>query len=319
MIENKKILITGGAGFIGSNMAFQLERKNKITIVDDFSGSSLSNLKSVESSKNVKIMRGDIRKRDFFKNLGKDFDLVIHLAANSDVRSGSEDTETDMQINVIGTHNVLEYMRKSDIKQIIFSSSSTVYGEADIIPTPENYGPELPISLYGASKLANEGYIWSYHHYYDIRPLIFRFANVVGRNSTHGVIHDFIKKLQRNGEFLEILGDGKQEKSYIHVDDCVNSMIYVYEKNASGDVVNLGNEQRTSVSKIAEYVTAELGLKNTEFRYTGGVDGRGWKGDIRIAQLSIDKIKKYGYTNRYNSDESVKLAVHEIYNQMKMI
>ena len=198
MISSKKILITGGAGFIGSNMANLLSENNEITVLDDFSGGTLKNLDESKVGKSIKVIRGDITKRDFFFKLEKDFDLVVHLAANSDVRSGSEDTEIDMQTNVIGTHNVLEFMRRSDIKQLLFSSTSTVYGEASEIPTPENYGPELPISLYGASKLANEGYIWSYYHYYGIRPLIFRFANVVGRNSTHGVIHDFVIKLQKN-------------------------------------------------------------------------------------------------------------------------
>ncbi len=317
MISGKKILITGGAGFIGSNMANLLMDTNQITVLDDFSGGIQRNVKLPETKENLRIVRGDIRKRDFFSKMDKDYDLVVHLAANSDVRSGSEDTETDMQINVIGTHNILEFMRKIDCKDLIFSSSSTVYGEASVIPTPENYGPDMPISLYGASKLANEGYIWSYYHYYGIRPLIFRFANVVGRNSTHGVIHDFVIKLKRNPEFLEILGDGTQQKSYIHVDDCIDAMLHVHSIAKDGDIVNLGNEQRTSVTKIAEVVIDTMGLKGTEFRYTGGIDGRGWKGDVKIAQLSTDKIRKYGYKNKLSSDEAIIHAVKEIYNQMK--
>ncbi len=316
MISDEKILITGGAGFIGSNMANLLSGSNSVTVLDDFSGGTLKNLVERSDKNDLKIMRGDIRNRDFFQKLDDDYDLVVHLAANSDVRAGSEDTETDMQINVIGTHNVLEFMRKKDIKQILFSSSSTVYGEADIIPTPENYGPELPISLYGASKLANEGYLWSYYHYYGIRPLIFRFANVVGRNSTHGVIHDFVLKLQKNHQELEILGDGSQEKSYIHVDDCINAMLHVYENSEKGDIINLGNDQRTSVTTIAKMLCQEMGLKDVKFKYTGGVEGRGWKGDVKVAQLSTEKIRKYGYVNRLNSDESVRLAVKEIYGQM---
>ena len=317
MISGKKILITGGAGFIGSNMANLLMDTNQITVLDDFSGGIQRNVKLPETKENLRIVRGDIRKRDFFTKMDKDYDLVVHLAANSDVRSGSEDTETDMQINVIGTHNILEFMRKIDCKDLIFSSSSTVYGEASVIPTPENYGPDMPISLYGASKLANEGYIWSYYHYYGIRPLIFRFANVVGRNSTHGVIHDFVIKLKRNPEFLEILGDGTQQKSYIHVDDCIDAMLHVHSIAKDGDIVNLGNEQRTSVTKIAEVVIDTMGLKGTEFRYVGGIDGRGWKGDVKIAQLSTDKIRKYGYKNKLSSDEAIIHAVKEIYNQMK--
>ncbi len=315
MIKNKTILITGGAGFIGSIMAETLFKENKITVLDNFSGGNIKNLSSFKD--HVNIVEGDIRKQETFEKLKDDFDLVVHFAANSDVRSGSTDTKSDMEINVIGTHNLLEYMRKRDIKDLIFSSTSTVYGEASIIPTPENYGPELPISLYGASKLANEGFIWSYFHYYGIKPTIFRFANIVGRNSTHGVIHDFIIKLKKDPKNLEILGDGRQEKSYMHVDDCVDAMIHIYERNKSGDVVNLGNDQRTSVTGIANVVVEKMGLKDVKFHYTGGIDGRGWAGDIKIAQLSIEKMKAYGWNNRYDSDQSVVKATEEIVSQMK--
>ncbi len=140
-------------------------------------------------------------------------------------------------------------MRKKDVKEILFASSSTVYGEANIMPTPENYGPYLPISSYGASKMANEGFISAYSHYYGIRGTIFRFANIVGRNSTHGVIYDFIHKLLKNNKELEILGDGTQEKSYMHVTDCVDSMIYVHENLSRTDIINLGNDETTSVRK----------------------------------------------------------------------
>ncbi|MCL4345818.1 MAG: NAD-dependent epimerase/dehydratase family protein [Candidatus Thermoplasmatota archaeon] len=315
MIKNRKILITGGAGFIGSNMAESLYRNNDVTLLDNLSGGNLENISSF--SDKVKFINGDIRNKDTFEKIREDFDLVIHLAANSDVRAGSTDTKSDMEINVLGTHNLLEFMRKRDVKHLMFSSTSTVYGEADVIPTPENYGPCLTISLYGASKLANEGFIWSYYHYYGIRPTIYRFANIVGRNSTHGVIHDFIIKLKKDPRELEILGDGRQEKSYMHIDDCVGAMLHIYEKDTKGDVVNLGNDERTSVTRIAEIVRDAMKLNDVRFHYTGGIDGRGWAGDIKIAQLSIEKMKQYGWKNRYNSEESVVKATDEIVRQMK--
>ena len=315
MIKDRSILITGGAGFIGSIMAETLCEKNQITILDNLSGGSLKNIEPFRDR--VRFINADIRKADSFDGIKDNFDLVVHLAANSDVRAGSTDTKSDMDINVLGTHNLLEFMRKRDIKNMIFSSTSTVYGEADVIPTPETYGPCLPISLYGASKLANEGFIWSYHHYYGIKPTIFRFANIVGRNSTHGVIHDFILKLKKNPRQLEILGDGKQEKSYMHIDDCVSAMLHIYENDSKGDVVNLGNDQRTSVTRIAEIVRDAMHLSDVEFQYIGGIDGRGWAGDIKIAQLSIEKMKRYGWINRYDSEQSVVKAADEIAKQMK--
>ena len=315
MISGRNILITGGAGFIGSNMAQLLHERNSITILDDFSEGNQSNIKTLTGKDSVTILKGDITNEKIFDKLKENFDLVIHLAANSDVRTGSEYTGKDMDINVKGTYNVLEFMKRKKIPELMFSSSSTVYGEASVIPTPENYGPCLPISTYGASKLANEGFIWSYYHYYGIRPVIYRFANIVGRNSTHGVIHDFLGKLKNNNKELEILGDGTQEKSYMHVDDCIGAMILIYEKTREGEVVNLGNAARTSVRRIADIVCETMGLDNVKYNFTGGFEGRGWKGDIKIAQLSIDRMLSHGWKNRYGSDESVYKASQEIYKQ----
>ncbi len=316
MITEKSILITGGAGFIGSNMAQFLHEKNNVTIIDDFSEGNMENIEHLIDKESVKLIKGDITVEKTFENVHEKFDLVIHLAANSDVRTGAEYTGKDMDINVKGTYNVLEFMKRRKITELMFSSSSTIYGEASIIPTPETYGPSLPISTYGASKLANEGFIWSYYHYYGIRPLIYRFANIVGRNSTHGVIHDFMGKLKKDGRELEILGDGTQEKSYMHIDDCIGAMIMIYEKTNRGEIVNLGNNTRTSVKRIADIVCETMGLHGVKYNFTGGFEGRGWKGDIKIAQFCIDKMLSYGWKNRLGSDESVYKASQEIYKQM---
>lgn len=315
MIRNRNVLITGGAGFIGSNMVEYLLDGNKVSVVDDLSNTDERYIREFFSRDNFEFVKMDITKEENFAELG-DFDLIIHLAANSDVRGGSADPLLDFRSNVVGTLNVLEFMRKKDIPEIAFSSSSTVYGEASVLPTPESYGPYMPISSYGASKMAGEGFITAYSHYYGMRGTIFRFANIVGRNSTHGVIFDFINKLRKDGKKLEILGDGTQRKSYMHVSDCISSMIYVHERSRKTDIFNLGNDETTSVKRIADIITDKMGLRNVEYEFTGGIEGRGWKGDVKVAQLGIDKLKEYGWKNRYSSDQAVEKAVEESLEQL---
>lgn len=311
-IEGKNILITGGAGFIGSNMVEHLVEKNNVTVLDNFSATDDRYIARFRARKNFKIVRGDITRTETFHDLGS-YDMVMHLAANSDVRFGSKDPVVDFRTNDMGTVNLLEYMRKEDTPEIAFASSSTVYGEAEIIPTPESYGPYRPISSYGASKAAGESYIFAYSHYYGIRGSIFRFANVVGKNSTHGVIYDFIRKLQSNPMELEILGDGSQKKSYIHVTDCIGAMLFIHSLGLKSDVYNLGNTTMTSVLTIADGVCKIMGLKGVRYRFVPGNDGRGWPGDVKIAQLSIEKITKLGWRNRYGSDEAVQTSIGEIF------
>ena len=313
-VENKKILITGGAGFIGSNMVRRLLPDNEVTVLDDLSGVDRRYIEEFEGNRNFKFIKDDINSIFDIQD-AINFDLVIHLAANSDVRNGSIDPSIDFKSNTQGTFNVLEFMRRKEIPEIMFSSSSTVYGETDVLPTPEDYGPYMPISSYGASKISGEGFIFAYSHYYGIRGSVFRFANIVGRNSTHGVIHDFINKLMANKKELEILGDGTQRKSYMHVDDCVGSMIYVHSKIKKTDVVNLGNSGVTSVRTIADTVTSQMGLHNVKYVFTGGVDGRGWKGDVKVAQLDIKKLEGMGWKNEFTSDEAVIKATAEILEQ----
>ncbi len=315
-MDGKNILITGGAGFIGSNMVEKLLPDNDITVIDNLNNHVGNRfIEKYEEKDNFKFINKDLALYDF-KDL-KNIDTIIHFAANSDVRYGSDDPNKDFRNNVIVTQNILEFMRKSDVGEILFASSSTVYGEASVMPTPENYGPYMPISSYGASKMANEGFITAYSHYYGLRGTIFRFANIVGKNSTHGVIYDFINKLIKNNKELEILGDGTQRKSYMHVLDCVNSMVYVHEKLKKTDIINLGNLETTSVKTIADYVVNGMGLKNVKYNYTGGINGRGWKGDIKITHLAVDKLMSMGWKSRYNSDESVEVAVKETIEQLK--
>src|SRR4030067_2169815 len=227
----KKIIVTGGAGFIGSNLVDRLLlRGNEVIVIDNLSSGKMEFLKEHIENPDFKFIRLDLLKLDDLKKTVKDADAVFHLAANPDVRLGASDTKVHLEQNIIVTYNLLEAMRVNKIKNILFTSTSTIYGEATIIPTPENYGPLVPISLYGASKLACEALITSYCSTFDMRSWIFRFANIVGERGTHGIIIDFINKLRKNPEILEILGDGKQNKSYIHVYDCVEAILFAMEK-----------------------------------------------------------------------------------------
>jgi UDP-glucose 4-epimerase len=206
---------------------------------------------------------------------------------------------------------VLEAMRAKKIKKMIFTSTSTVYGEAKKIPTPENH-PTMSISLYGASKLACEALISSYCHTFDMHALVYRFANVIGKRSTHGVIYDFIQKLRRNPHELEILGDGSQTKSYIYIEDCVNAMFLEQEEDKNEDrmrIFNIGTEDMISVQRIAEIVCAEMDV-SPRFRFTGGK--RGWKGDVPTMLLDVSRLKKLGFLPRYNSEEAVRRATQDL-------
>ena len=318
MISGKNILVTGGAGFIGSNLVEKLVNDNNVTVIDNLSNVPDDRyIRNFNKMKNFKFLKRDLYEQDTFKDLPK-FDLVAHLAAHSDVRGGYEHPEVDFKQNIEVTRNILEFIRKTGIKEMMFSSTSTVYGEASVIPTPETYGPCKPISSYGATKLADEALIFAYSSYYHFRASVFRFANVVGKNSTHGAIYDFIKKLKENPKKLDVLGDGAQAKSYIHVSDCVNAILFVHSLSKVTDLFNLGNTGVTSVKKIADIVVKELGLKDVNVNFTGGYEGRGWVGDVKLAELDTAKTARLGWKNEHSSDDAVKTAAHEIMTQVRI-
>jgi UDP-glucose 4-epimerase len=244
----------------------------------------------------------------------KDIDIVFHLAANPDVKLGIEDTRVHLEQNILATYNLLEAMRQTKTDQIVFTSTSTVYGEATVLPTPENYAPMIPISLYGASKLACEALVCSYCHTFNMNAWLYRFANIVGPRSTHGVIVDFINKLRVDPFTLEILGSGRQKKSYMDVVDCVNAMVFGVEHSYKRvNIFNLGSEDSIDVAGIADIITARMGYKDVEYRFTGGVDGgAGWKGDVKFMLLSIDKLKGLGWKPAYNSSKSIEMAADSL-------
>lgn len=299
-----KYFITGGAGFIGSHLTDYLIKKGNVVVYDNLSSGSKDFINHYFKKNNFRFIKGDLLDEKSLSRAIKGSDFIFHLAANPDIQLSVKKPELDFRQGTLATFNLLEAMRKNNIKKIAFSSSSTVFGEPKVMPTPEDYAPLLPISTYGASKLASEGLIASYCHIYGFQAWIFRFANVIGPRLTHGAIYDFIKKLENNKKTLEVLGDGRQKKSYIHVKDCVEGMLYCADKSKEKiNLFNLGTADRMTVKEIAEILLKEMGLSKTKIVFTGG--SRGWHGDVPQMLLDITKIKKLGWKPKYNSKEAV--------------
>lgn len=313
MLKNRSILVTGGAGFIGSHLVERLLLDNEVTVLDNFSSGRIEFLEPYRDIPDFHLLTGDLMNPKILDNAVSGKDFIFHLAANPDVKLGSEDTHVHLEQNVLATYNLLEAMRKNDVRQMAFTSTSTVYGEAAQVPTPEDYGPLLPISLYGASKLSCEALISSYCHTFQMQSWIYRFANIVGERGTHGVLVDFIRKLRENSGKLEILGSGKQRKSYLEVKDCILAMIHAVE-HSSGEVnvFNIGSEDSVDVTEIADIVVGQMGLDRVEYNYTGGIDGRGWRGDVKLMLLSIEKIKRLGWSPELGSARALEVAVRAL-------
>jgi UDP-glucose 4-epimerase len=306
-----KCFVTGGAGFIGSHLVDRLlSDGHDVTVFDNLSSGKKSFIAHHFENPHFLFIKADLKNKNRIEREIQDHEIVFHIAANPDVRRGVDNpsmAEKDMQ----ATYNLLDAMRKNNVKNIVFSSSSVIYGETPSKPLPENYGPLLPISLYGAAKLASEGLISSFTHTFDMKAWMFRFANVVGIRGTHGVIVDFIHKLQKNQNELEILGDGKQKKPYLYVTECIDGILYGFNHaNEDINVFNLGVESTTEVTRIGELVVEEMGLENVNFKYTGGT--RGWKGDVPHFQFDISKIKNLGWQPRLSSDEAIRKAIRDL-------
>ena len=296
-------LVTGGAGFIGSHLVDALvDQGKKVRVIDNFSSGREEFLAHHEGGGAVEVCRGDLLDRESVIAAMEGIETVHHLAANPDIRLGTEVTDTDLKQGTVATYNVLEAMRASGVGRISFASSSAVYGEAGVMPTPEDYGP---ISLYGASKLASEALITAWAGTFGAQGFIHRFANIVGPRGTHGVIFDFIHKLKRDPSRLEVLGDGNQEKSYMSAHDCVQSMIHVISLGDEGTVLNnLGTGDTCSVSRIAEIVIEESGLEGVSIDYTGGK--RGWAGDVPKTYLDVTKLLGSGFEPTAMSEQAVR-------------
>jgi len=320
---NQRVLVTGGAGFIGSHLVDVLmDRGSKVVVFDNLSSGNLANLERWLKNRRFRFVQADLKDLGSAGRAVKDVGLVFHMAANPEVRLGETDPAVHFDENVVATFNLLEVMRRSLLaKTLVLASTSTVYGEASVIPTPEEYGPLVPISLYGASKLACEALACSYAYTFGIRVLIVRLANVVGTRSKHGVVVDFIRKLRVSPDRLEILGDGTQMKSYLHVSDCVDALLHLTDRFVKGrgevDIFNVGAFDQVGVEKIAGIVCGQMGLRDVRFEFTGGVDGgRGWLGDVKKMHLSIKKLLDSGWRPRWSSEEAVRVAAEDLVKEI---
>lgn len=307
-----KALITGGAGFVGSNLAERLLADgHRVTVFDDLSAGSLEFLAECRKSEEFCFVKGDLLEPGEIGSAMGGQEVVFHLAANSDIEKGRRESDRDLRLGTLATFNVLDAMRVHGVRQLVFSSSSVVYGEPATIPTPEDYGPLLPISLYGASKLACEGLISAFAHNYGIQSWIFRFANICGRHGTHGAIVDFIRKLRANPRRLEVLGDGRQAKPNLHVSECVDGMVYGWQHAREHvSYFNLGCDGATSADDIATHVIAALGLKGVDIVHTGGE--RGWPGDVPQVRLDCTKMEAIGWRAKLTSSQAVERACREL-------
>ncbi|MEM1527052.1 MAG: NAD-dependent epimerase/dehydratase family protein [Ignisphaera sp.] len=314
-----KLVVTGGAGFIGSHFIDLLVENNvadQIIVIDNLSSGSVSNIEHHLTKKQIELIIADLKQYDdSWITKFRDTEAVIHLAANPEVRVSSIEPKIHFDENIVATFNVLEAARKNDVEYHFFASSSTVYGDAKNIPTPETY-PYEPISVYGASKAACEILYHSYFSLYGFSVSIARYANIIGPRSSHGVIVDFINKLKRNPIELEILGDGTQRKSYLYVQDTVEASFLLLNlaKNDKGyHVYNVGNEDWVTVKEIADIVVEEMNLRNTKyvFRLITS-DGRGWPGDVKLMLLDISKLKSLGWRPKLSSAEAVRRTVRDL-------
>lgn len=326
-----RALVIGGAGFIGSHLCEALlKEKHVVACLDNFSLGTKANIKHLEGESNFYLYEADAAVREELENVFQEFhpEYVFHLAANSDIQASAANPDVEYKNTYTTTFEILSAMRKYEVKKLFFASTSAVYGDKRDIDLDENTPGLSPISYYGAAKLGSEALVSAFSYMNEIKAIVFRFPNVIGPHLTHGVIFDFIGRLEKEPWHLRILGDGKQTKPYIYVTDLVDAILYligrspsVTERHESGvcfmekestgvSLYNVGVTGDTSVKKIADTICEEMGLANVIYEYTGGEGG--WKGDVPRFRYCLDKIHKTGWKARYTSDEAVKKTVQDV-------
>ncbi len=314
----KKYFVTGGAGFIGAHLVNHLldTTSASVTVYDNFSTGRRWAYGARLNDPRLTIVEADARDEASLRQAIEGHEVVYHLASNSDIARAATEPDIDFWNGTVLTHNVLEAMRKTGVRRILFTSGSGVYGDVEPVPAPEEYPRMIPISTYGASKLASESLISAYCHMFDMTGTVFRFANVVGPHQTHGVAYDFIRRLAKDPAKLLIYGDGKQSKPYIYIEDVLAAFRLMEGKQTKGyDVFNVGSDNYLTVTEVAEIVVERMKLANVRFDYTGGV--RGWKADVPVYRLKTDKIRGQGWSNRRSSREAVAAAVDAMLNDLK--
>jgi UDP-glucose 4-epimerase len=314
-----KTMVVGGAGFIGSHLCDALlANGHKVVCVDNFSLGTKENIRHLQKNDKFTLYETDAADKNALDEV---FDktkpeIVYHLAANSDIQASAVNPDVEYRNTYTTTYNVLYCMRKYGIKKLFFASTSAVYGDKRDVILDENTPNLSPISYYGAAKLGSEALISAFTYMNDLCSLIFRFPNVIGPRLTHGVLFDFIRKLQKDGSHLEILGDGRQTKPYIYVTDLINAIIRFTladdVKRTGVSLYNLGVDGETSVTHIADMLCEEMGLNAVQYHYTGGEGG--WKGDVPRFRYCIDKIHKEGWKAEYTSDEAVRKTIQNVLN-----
>lgn len=308
-----KIFIAGGAGFIGSHFVNNLiiMPENEITIFDNFSSGQRWHLGPHLENRRLKIVEGDLKDLPAIESAIAGTDRVYHFASNPDIAKAMVQPDVDFWEGTFLTQNLLEAIRKAKVPELVYASGSGVYGDVGERYVTEDHAPMLPISPYGASKLACEVTIHAYCHMFELKARVFRFANVVGGRQTHGVAYDFIRKLRTNPKRLEILGDGNQSKSYIHVDDIVNGISYFVTKAKSRyEYYHLATEDYLTVRMIADLVAEEMGLSDIEYVFSGG--DRGWKGDVPVVRFDLAKVHSHGWQASNTAAEAMRRAIRSM-------
>ena len=309
MTESQRYFIPGGAGFIGSHFTDRLLSDGSVaavTLYDNFSSGREWHYEHHHDDLRLRVIRGDVKDLDALTESMRGHDVVIHLASNPDIARAATEPEIDFWEGTLLTNNVVEAMRRSRTSTILYASGSGVYGDLGEKEVDENYGPLIPISTYGASKLAGEALISSYCHMFDFTGRVFRFGNVVGPRQTHGVGFDFLRQLINNPNKLRILGDGTQSKSYIHVRDIIEAVLLAAQRSTERFAVfNVATDYIT-VTEIAHLAAECAGLdsRDVQFEYTGGT--RGWKGDVPIVRLNTDRIRNLGWVPSLGSGEALR-------------
>jgi len=306
----RKALITGGAGFIGSTLADRLSADGvEVVIYDNFSRGREEFVSGARARAGVELVHGDVLDEERLRRSLAGCDTVFHLAANADVRHGFDHPAVDLEQNTIATSVVLEAMRAAGVKRIAFSSTGSIYGEPEVFPTPETCPFPVQTSLYGASKLAGEGLIQAYAHGYGFVGVIFRFVSILGERYTHGHVFDFCRSLRRDPSHLRVLGDGRQEKSYLYVGDCVSAMtLAANERLEPGSVriYNLGTDETIVVDDSIATITAHLGVA-PRLEYAGGI--RGWLGDSPLIHLDCERIRALGWRPTLSIPDAIRRTV----------
>lgn len=308
--------MTGGAGYIGSHMTQRLLNKgDTVKVVDKIPIEKANRLESVLKNQNFTYSQIDLSESNDTSSEFRGVDTVIHFAAIADIFLGFQQTDLDLKQGTYVTYNVLESMRKAGVKEIIYSSTGTVYGFPSKIPTPEDGVAMLPVSLYGAAKLASEGLISGFCHLYGMKSWIFRFGNIIGRDSRRGVIYDLTMKLKENPKELEVLGDGMQLKDYVYIDDCLDAMLKAHDSAREiVNVFNIGSGSNLSVKELVTMLLEEMNMTNVKVNFTGGPKswhGGGWPGDITKVLFDIKKLKGMGWKPKYSSREAVRQAIKD--------